>query len=79
MKYLQPYVFWDFGATWDIDIEEDTARRTGSSAGLGLRFGITDHFSGGLEMAQPLTRSVSSADEGGGDDPRFFFTFSGLY
>ena len=79
MKYLQPYVFWDFGATWDIDVEEDKARRTGSSAGLGLRFGITDHFSGGLEMAQPLTRSVSSADEGSGDDPRFFFTFSGFY
>ena len=79
MKYLQPYVFWDFGATWDIDVEEDKARRTGSSAGLGLRFGITDHFSGGLEMAQPLTRFVSSANEGNGDDPRFFFTLSGLY
>ena len=79
VKYLQPYAFWDYGATLDIDADDDPAKRTGSSAGLGLRFGITDHFTAGLEVAKPLSRSVSSADDGEGDDPRFFFTFSGLY
>jgi hemolysin activation/secretion protein len=79
LKYLQPYAFWDIGATWDIDADDSSANRSGASAGLGLRFGLTDHFSAGLEIAKPLTREVSSADDGEGDDPRFFFTLTGLY
>ncbi len=79
VKYLQPYAFWDFGATWDLDADDASANRTGASACIGLRFGLGDHFSAGLEIAKPLTREVSSADDGEGKDPRFFFTLTGLY
>ena len=79
VKYMQPYAFYDFGTTWDIDADDSSARRTGASAGIGLRFGLGDHFSAGLELAKPLTRAVSSADDGEGKDPRFFFTLSGFY
>ncbi len=82
VKYLQPYAFWDFGSTWDIDADgddEDSALRTGASAGLGVRLGLTDYFSASLEFAKPLTRAWASADEGEENDPRLFFSLSGTY
>ena len=79
IKSLQPYAFWDFGATWDIDAKDDTAQRSASSTGLGMRIGITDYVNSSFELTLPLTRTVSSADKGDGNDPRFFFNLSAKY
>ena len=79
LKYMQPYAFWDQGLTWDIDATDDSKRRSGASAGVGVRTAITDYFFGNLEIGWPLTRSVSLADEGEGNDPRFFFSLSAKY
>ena len=79
IKSFQPYAFWDFGATWDIDAKDDTERRTGSSTGLGMRLGITDYVNSSFELTLPLTRAVSSADIGEENDPRFFFNLSAKY
>jgi hemolysin activation/secretion protein len=79
LKYVQPYGFWDQGLTWDIDATDDSKRRSGASAGVGVRTAITDYFFGNLEIGWPLTRPVSLADEGEGNDPRFFFSLSAQY
>lgn len=58
----QPYLFYDSGWAW--------ARRTGgasstqflSSAGIGARFQPEPWFSGGIEIAQPLTRAPGQAE-----------------
>ncbi|EME69056.1 hemolysin activation/secretion protein [Paramagnetospirillum caucaseum] len=54
--------------------------RTGTSAGIGIRFGLTDYFSGSLEIDKPLTRPVSANLPGGkGKEPRLFFSISARY
>ena len=79
LMYVQPYAFWDQGLTWDIDATDDSKRRSGASAGIGVRTAITEYLFGNLEIGWPLTRPVSLADEGEGNDPRFFFSLSARY
>ena len=79
LKYLQPYTFWDFGVTWDLESEDDERQQSAASAGMGIRLGFGDYLSADLEVSQPLTRPVSSASEGDGGDPRVFFNLSGNY
>ena len=64
LNFYQLYGFWDLGATYDIGAEGSDAKRSGASAGLGLRFGLTDTVSGQLELAKPLTRPVALEDNG---------------
>lgn len=46
-----------------------------------MRFSITDHFSGYLEVAKPLTRAVQAVQAAGkgGKEPRFFFNVAGTF
>ena len=74
LNFYQLYGFWDFGATFDIDAGAQPSRRTGSSAGLGVRFGVTDYATGYIEVAKPMTRPVALEDNG--NDPRVFFRIS---
>jgi len=80
LKYYQPFAFYDFGITHDRDPVNTEATRTGASAGVGLRFGLTDYFSGSVEYDVPLTRPVSANEPGGkGKDHRIFFSISARY
>ncbi|AVM73379.1 ShlB/FhaC/HecB family hemolysin secretion/activation protein [Magnetospirillum gryphiswaldense] len=80
LKYYQPFAFYDFGVTHDRDPVNTEATRTGASAGVGIRFGLTDYFSGSVEYDVPLTRPVSANEPGGkGKDHRIFFSISARY
>ncbi|MGH2843657.1 MAG: ShlB/FhaC/HecB family hemolysin secretion/activation protein [Solirubrobacteraceae bacterium] len=53
-KYLpsyQTYAFYDFGAVWNI-----VGRQTLASAGIGVRFTVSQPLSIQVELARPLTR-----------------------
>ena len=70
---FQLYGFYDFGATWrKTPGANEPRRQTLASAGFGLRYNLTRAISGYVEVAQPLTRSVSTE----GDDPRAFFSLA---
>ena len=77
LNFYQLYGFWDLGATYDIGAEGPEARRSGASAGLGLRFGLTDSVSGQLELAKPMTRPVALEDNG--TAARIFFRLSARF
>jgi hemolysin activation/secretion protein len=63
--------------TYDIGTQGQDARRSGSSVGLGLRFGLTDTVSGQLELAKPMTRPVALEDNG--KAARIFFRLSARF
>ena len=77
LNFYQLYGFWDLGATYDIGAEGPEAKRSGASAGVGLRFGLTDQVSGQLELAEPMTRPVSLEDHG--KAVRVFFRLSARF
>ena len=49
-----------------------------ASAGGGLRLGLPYNVTGGVEVAQPLTRPVTPG-EAGDDGPRVFFNLLGRF
>ena len=66
----QFYTFYDAGTVWNDDATTNSAEKeTLTSAGLGLRFDLTENFSGGAMMAVPLNRDPQTQDDQG---PRFF-------
>ncbi len=80
IKDYQLYAFWDYGAVWRIDpVSRNDGNGhhslTGSSAGIGLRFTMTDSISGSIEVDKPLTRDVSERGTNG-EKPRVFFRLS---
>ena len=77
LDYYQLYGFWGLGATYDIGGTGSEAKRSGASAGLGLRFGMTDYVSGQLELANPMTRPVTLEDNG--TAARIFFQLSARF
>ena len=79
VRSLQLYDFYDIGRVW-VDPGPST-HMSGASAGFGVRFTITDHFAGYLELAKPLTRAVQAvqAEGAGGKEPRFFFSVAGKF
>jgi hemolysin activation/secretion protein len=80
LKYYQPFIFYDAGLTHDRDPVNTNAIRTGTSAGVGVRFAVTDYFSGSLELDKPLTRPVNANLPGGkGKEPRLFFSITARY
>jgi hemolysin activation/secretion protein len=70
MSFFQPYFSYDGGEIWqkDVNIEQSLA-----SLGGGLRFNITDYFTGQAEVAQPLTKEVQATHS---KNPRGFFYFT---
>lgn len=62
-----PYGFYDYGRVWNKDAAQ-TARESGSSAGLGVLFETRNAISGNLGLAFPLTRDVDTPIYG--DGPR---------
>ncbi len=79
IKYAQFYGFYDIGGIWNKNATAGTDKKSSlASAGMGLRFGVTDDISGSLELAKPLTRTV--ADEGNrGNNSQIFFRLATGY
>ncbi len=78
LKYLQLYGYFDQGQIYNYKPTSSTDTHTKglSSAGAGLRYGITDHLSGSLEYALPLSRIVNSEHNGNG---RLFASISARF
>lgn len=70
----QLYGYYDLGAVWG----EGFTRESMASAGGGIRIGLPHKITGGLEVAQPLTRAITpgEGDKGG---PRIFFNLTGQF
>jgi len=75
---IQPYIFYDEGVIWNIkNIRGTNKKDSAASAGLGVNFAINTHISGGVYIAQPLTRVVDALDRlGRGRRPRAFFSIN---
>jgi hemolysin activation/secretion protein len=58
----QPYVFYDAGWAWNRRTGRASSTQFLSSAGVGVRFQPDTWLSGGLELAQPLTRNPGQAE-----------------
>ncbi|MEK9627404.1 MAG: ShlB/FhaC/HecB family hemolysin secretion/activation protein [Nitrospinota bacterium] len=74
IKDIQAYTFFDYGTVWNrLETTQGATKQDLSSIGLGVRFNVTDHFSGYLEWDKPLNQDVSSE---GNKDGRVFFNLS---
>lgn len=75
----QLYTFYDIGAVYNRNIQQQSEQNSQSieSLGLGARFNLLDVFSGSAEFAVPMTKNVTAF----GDDtgPRFFFSLQYRY
>ena len=73
LPYLDSYQFYgyyDFGIVWESPATDYIGSTSLSSAGGGVRIGITKSSFAGIEVAKPLTRTVSNEGDKG---PRVFF------
>jgi hemolysin activation/secretion protein len=76
LQAAQLYAFYDIGVIWDIKHVVDQKRKqSASSVGVGTRFFFTNHLSGNLLIAQPITRQVDALKIiNDGRQPRVFFS-----
>lgn len=72
LKAFQLYGFYDFGAVWNDDAPGD-GRKSVASAGVGARLTLPKSIYATVEVAKPLTRTVSTT---GDQDWRAFFSLS---
>ncbi len=78
INFLQPYLFYDYGAIWNRSATCPD-HLDGASTGLGVRFAITDFLNGSLEVDKPISRAVAAELPDDGNDLRTFFTITGRY
>jgi hemolysin activation/secretion protein len=78
LQAAQLYVFYDAGVIWNArNVVDQLKKQSATSAGVGSRFFFTQHISGNLLWAQPLTRDVDAlAIIGDGRQPRVFFSLT---
>jgi len=69
-----PFVYYDIGKVWNHDRGEKP--QSGASAGFGSYYNFNNKFSGSLQFAYPLTRSVTTPVMNGADGPRILFSIS---
>ena len=75
LKAFQLYGFYDFGAVWNDDAPGD-GRESLASAGVGARMTFPKSIFATVEVAKPLTRTVSTT---GDQDWRAFFSLSASF
>jgi hemolysin activation/secretion protein len=80
MSSYQPYVFYDIGKVWNRNVigASELKEASLSSAGIGSRFNINESLTGSMELAFPLTQSVSASGRDG-DSQRLFFNLQYRY
>ena len=74
----QFYAYYDFGIVWRINATDlgtnGKVTESAASAGVGLRFNVTENVSGHIEIDTPLTRAVSAEGLDDAGEPRIFFS-----
>ena len=77
-KYAQFYGFYDGGTVTNLTPLNagDPKTKSLSSAGVGVRFGMGQYFSGSIEAAQPLSRIVANE---GNKNARLFANISARF
>lgn len=74
LNAYQLYTFYDIGKVWDkVNTGDNTSL---ASAGIGVRANFTEHYSGSVEFAVPLTKEVAVEND---NDPRIFFNLTGRF
>ncbi len=75
---IQPYVFYDIGRIWQKEafVSGEDMSVSAASAGVGVRFNITESVASYTELAKPLTKDISSE---GDRDVRFSFGISYIF
>lgn len=72
-ELFQVYGYYDIGRVWNRgDVVGQASDESLASAGVGVRFAVTDWLSGSLEAGKPLTRRVEAE---GDREWRGFFSF----
>lgn len=76
LNYMQFYVFYDAGMMWNYEYVGGTPlKQSGTSTGIGVRFGLTNYITGNLMWTQVLTKQVAAEELiGDGKRPRVFFS-----
>ena len=76
LKYIQLFIFGDYGKTWNyVDGRSQTYQYL-ASAGGGFRFGLGERVSGSFELGTPLDFKTTTNDSPG---VRAFFSLSTRY
>ena len=76
LKYIQFYLFSDYGRTWNyVDAFSQTYQYIASEGG-GFRFGLGDRVNGSVEVGAPISYKTTTNEDPG---IRAFFTLSARY
>jgi hemolysin activation/secretion protein len=70
------YGFYDNGKVWQRSVAGYSSSDSAAAAGLGLRFGVGQYYSGFLEVAKPINHDVFAE---GNRDTRFFMGLSARF
>lgn len=77
LKDVQAYTFYDLGSVIRRKPLDDRDRSQAlTSAGIGVRYNVTDYVSGYVEVDKPLSRKVEAEHS---RDPRVFFRIAGRF
>lgn len=68
---ITPFAFYDIGKVWNED--KGVKPISAASAGFGAYYGFNEVFSGTIQAAYPLTKSVSTPVMNGSSGPRILF------
>ena len=76
LRSMQFYMFYDAGVIWNIkEVVGIKQKQSATSTGLGIRFVVTNHLTGNVMIAQPLTKEIAAEElVGRGRCPRGFFS-----
>ena len=74
----QLYAYYDYGMVWRINASDlgtkGKVSESAASAGLGVRFNVTENLTGYIEVDTPLTRAVAAEGLDDAGEPRVFFS-----
>lgn len=71
---LVPFAFYDIGKVWNED--RGSKPISAASAGFGTYYNFKNYMNGQLQVAYPLTKSVSTPIMNGANSPRILFSLN---
>jgi hemolysin activation/secretion protein len=80
LNKAQTYLFYDAGKVWNRNISSGYKAKSGTSAGVGVRFLLCKNYEADFEVAKPLTMNLRSTLANGTTKPvRFFFKLTARF
>ena len=76
LESYELYGFYDLGAVWHIDGNNQGGRESLASAGVGVRANLIEDIWGSFEIAVPLTHAPTVARDDGENSARLFFSLT---